>query len=397
MKILHTVEFYYPSIGGAQEVVRHLSEHMVKMGHDVTVATTKLPGRKKLTHNDVKIVEFDISGNHVRGIRGERQKYQEFLVNSSFDVVMNYAAQEWAADLFYDVIDNVKASKVLVPCGYSALYDPEYKKYFNKLPGILRKYDATVYMSRTYRDINFARKNRLKNIHIIPNGADEKIFDKSLSKKQKDQLKKEYGIKGLMIMTIANYTGEKGHDELLYVFKRLPITRATLVSAGSITPGIGCYDMFEAQAARINQSRKFAGKKVVMVDGSKREEVYNLLKCADIFVFLSNIEASPLVLFEAAAASVPFVASTAGNGVEIAQWTLAGLTVKSAQGANGRVVINLKHALWQLSRLAYNRRLRKRMGELGHKSWSKYYTWDKITRDYLKLYESLLKHKRNRK
>ena len=79
MKILHTVEFYYPSVGGAQEVVRQLSEHMVRMGHDVTVATTRLPARERLTHNGVKIVEFAISGNRVRGLEGGVDDYRGFL------------------------------------------------------------------------------------------------------------------------------------------------------------------------------------------------------------------------------------------------------------------------------------------------------------------------------
>src|SRR6266404_4503257 len=142
MNILHTVEFYYPSVGGAQEVVRQLSEHIAGLGHEVTVATTQLPEREKLTHNGVKIAEFAISGNRVRGIEGDVDEFHRFVTNGDFDVVMNYAAQQWASDLFFDVIDQVEAWKVFVPCGYSALFDPAYEQYFAEMPGILRKYDA---------------------------------------------------------------------------------------------------------------------------------------------------------------------------------------------------------------------------------------------------------------
>lgn len=38
MKILFCVEFYYPSMGGAQEVVRQLAERMAAYGHEVCVA-----------------------------------------------------------------------------------------------------------------------------------------------------------------------------------------------------------------------------------------------------------------------------------------------------------------------------------------------------------------------
>lgn len=396
MKILHCVESYYPSVSGAPEVVRHLSERLVKAGYDVTVATRKLQARKSLTHNGVKIVEFNIrpTSNRgmstVTGLAGDIKKYQDFLLNSKFDVIMTYAAQQWTTDLILPILDEIKAKKVIVPCGYSALYDPEYEQYFKDLPMYLRKFDASVYMSNSYRDINFARKHKLKNIHIIPNGADENEFSKLLSKAEKTQLKNKHGVKGLMIMTIANYTGEKGHQELLSVFKHLPIPRTTLISAGAATPGVGSYDMFKSQAELINTSRKFIGKRVVMVDGTKRSLVRELLKCADLFVFLSNIEASPLVLYESVAAGTPFVATAAGNSTEIAKWTGGGVIVKSFAQPNGRVRADLKDALLQITKLAYNRPRRQALGRNGRMSWQKNFTWQKLSNDYLDLYTGLV-------
>uniref|UniRef100_UPI00404774C9 hypothetical protein n=1 Tax=Algoriphagus sp. TaxID=1872435 RepID=UPI00404774C9 len=54
MKILHTFGFYFPSVGGAQEVVKQLSGRLAEHGHEVTVATTKLKNRKTLNMNGVK-------------------------------------------------------------------------------------------------------------------------------------------------------------------------------------------------------------------------------------------------------------------------------------------------------------------------------------------------------
>ena len=385
MKILHTVEFYYPSVGGAQEVVRHLSEQMVRMGHDVTVATTKLPARERLTHNGVRIAEFAISGNRVRGIEGDSGEYHRFLTSGAFDVVMNYAAQQWATDLAFDVIDQVDATKVLVPCGYSAFYDPAYERYFAELPDILRKYDATVYLGEEYRDIDFARRHGLGNIHVIPNGADEIEFNDPLTADEKMELRRKHGVDGVMIMTVANYTGEKGHAELLHVFKRLPL-RATLVSAGSTTPGIGCFDAFQDEAGRINGSRRLPAKRVVMVEGRDRPLVCDMLKCADLFVFLSNIEASPLVLFEAAAAGVPFIASDAGNSREIAKWTNGGVIVNSLPRPNGRVKANLLNALWKTTRLARDEERRRAMGAAAREAWQRRFTWERLASDYFELY-----------
>ncbi len=390
MNILHAVEFYYPSVGGAQEVVRHLSERMVKMGHDVTVATTKLPNRDFKEYNGVKIVEFDISGNKVNGFKGKDvQKYKDYLTKNKFDVVMNYAAQQWTADLFFEVIDKVKAKKVFVPCGYSALYDPSYEDYFNKLPQILKKYDATVYLAEKYRDIDFAKQHELKNINIIPNGADENEFTEPLEHYRKEFLRNKYGIGGFTIMTIGLY-GEKGHLDTLKVFKKLPISKGTFISVGHTRPLEHPYSEFAREAALVNNRRKFLGKRVVMVDGNEREDIRDLLKMTDVFVFLSNIECSPLVLFESAAAGVPFLATTAGNSEEIARWTGAGIIVKSNPSHNSRVIADQKDTLIKLTKLAHNRKLRQRLGAAGRKAWQERYTWDRLTKEYISLYESML-------
>jgi glycosyltransferase involved in cell wall biosynthesis len=397
MKILHAVESYYPSVSGAPEVVRHLSERMVKAGHDVTVACRKLPERKSLMHNGVKIVEFNIRPTSdqgmstVTGLAGDTKKYQDFLIEGDWDVVMTYAAQQWSTDLMLPILDKLKAKKVIVPCGYSGLFTPIYKQYFKDMPNYLRKFDASVYLSNNYRDINFARVHKIKNIHVIANGADENEFAKLPTAAQKQKLKDKYGIKGLMLMTIGNYTGEKGHRELLKVVKRLPLPKVTLVSAGTATPGIGSYDMFKQGAERIISSKKFAGKKVVMIDGTDRKAVRELLKCADIFVFLSNIEASPLVLFEANAAGVPFIATAAGNSAEISKWTGGGIIVKTRQLPNGRVVADTLDTVYKITFYGLNGIKRRALGRRGRASWQKKFTWQKLTEEYLELYGSLIK------
>lgn len=393
MKILHLVEFYYPSVGGAQEVVRHLSERMVRAGHDVTVATTKLPSRTSSEHNGVKIIEFDISGNEVNGIRGEREAYTSFLLQGKFDVIMSYAAQQWTADLLFTVLGRIKAKTVFVPCGYSALHDPAYADYFNRLPDILRKFDATIYLSDNYQDINFARQHKINNVHLIPNGADEAEYTQPLQPEEKTLIQNRFGLGGFVIMHVGNYTGEKGHRELLKMFRMLPVPKATLVTAGVFRRHDGCFDEFEAGAHGVNMSKKLLGKRVVMLDGADRRTVVEAMKAADLFVFPSNIECSPLVLYETAAAGVPFVATTAGNSLEIAKWTGGGIIVKSHPQPNGRVKADLADLLWQTTRLAYHHKLRQSFGSMGHKNWLEKYTWEKLTNRYLDLYKTMLKDK----
>ena len=111
MRILHAVEFYSPSTGGMQEVVRQLSERMAAIGHEVTVVTSKIADRKTQLLKNVRIKEFAITGNEAKGIKGEYDSYQKFLKEEKFDVVTFFAAQQWTFDAAIPILNKITAKK----------------------------------------------------------------------------------------------------------------------------------------------------------------------------------------------------------------------------------------------------------------------------------------------
>jgi len=389
MKILHTVEFYEPFKGGAQEVVRQLSERMDAMGHDVTVATTKLKERKSKVINGVKIEEFDITGNEVRGYMGDTESYKKFLLSNEFDIVMNYAAQQWATDLFFEVMDEVRANKVFVPCGFSGLYDPAYKEYFKKMPNILKKYDATVYLAEKYRDINFAKKHKVKNTIIIPNGAGADEFDGPLNSK----IRYKYGIKddSFLITTIGSHTGVKGHADAIKIFKKDKIKNSTLLIIGNMLND-GCGPSCSSKAKNFNRSitSKLKKQKIIVKDIVRKDTV-DLLKTSDLFLFPSNIEASPIVLFEACAAKTPFLVTDVGNSKEIIKWTSGGKLLPTYKDDEGYSHAKINESAAELQKIYNNPGLREQMATNGYKAWKSKYSWEKITEQYLKLYKRVSK------
>jgi glycosyltransferase involved in cell wall biosynthesis len=176
MKILFCVEFYHPSVGGAQEVVRQIANRMARKGHEVTVATTRLTSRTNFNVSGVKIVEFDVSGNLVGGLHGEIDQYQTFVLNGGFDAIFIYAAQQWTFDALLDVLPRIHARKVFVPCGFSGLYGESYREYFARLPRDLMEFDALVFHARNYRDTQYAKSHGLSKLYLVPNGASEEEF-----------------------------------------------------------------------------------------------------------------------------------------------------------------------------------------------------------------------------
>ena len=315
MKILHTVEFYEPHKGGAEQVIKQISERLVQSGHEVIVATTNHPDRNPGNINGVRVIGFDIEGNIVKGINqapGEVERYRN-LLRSDFDLILNYAAQNWTTDLALEELRIIKAKKVLVPCGYSGLHSKKYAGYFQELPSYLNYYDALVYMSKNYQDFKFGQENNLAEKAIyIPNGASESEFCQS---EEGVDFRRDFKIKTkYLAISVSNHYIKKGHRFIAKAFKSMSRKDTTLVIIGQkyVSNGVKKYihlflDYFRCKILSLFNSR------IKLISGDSREIVISAYKSADVFLFGSEIECAPLVTYEAFASHTPFVTRDVGN------------------------------------------------------------------------------------
>jgi len=394
------------------EVVRQLSERLTDFGHSVTVATSCHLSSECYYANGVKIMPFSISGNIVNGIKGEVKSYEKFLLESKFDVVVNFAAQQWATDIVFSLLPRIYGCKVFVPTGFSGLYCRRYKKYYNQMPDWMKCYNMNVFHSDRYRDIEFARKNSVTNTILIPNGAAAEEF-----------LKPPNDIRGrlninpdqFLILHVGTHTGYKGHKESLEIFSLADIENAVFLLVGN-TPEGGCYSKCRQMADELNSSKRFItkNKKIIIVSLDRAETVSAYL-AADLFLFPSNIECSPIVLFESMASRTPFLTSNVGNCSEIIEWS----------GGAGEILPSVKSSFWtsdgplflrmvdklrvmfgrvdyfnpvkvdvllsakQLEAIYRDKPRREKMSEAGFSSWETNYTWEKIALEYECLYKQL--------
>ena len=369
-------------------MVKQISERLAKRGHDVTIATTYLSERADSEINGVRIKEFKISGNAVSGFSGDVENYKRFLIDSKFDIVMNYAAQQWATDLMLPMLKNISAKKVLVPCGFSGLYLEKYRNYYEKMKTWMRQYDACVYLSNNYRDIDFARTFGIDNSVMIPNGAGQDEFA------EKPSLDIRYILKipkdHFLILHVGSHTGLKGHKEAIEIFKKVDIRDTSLLIIGNDF-GNGCGVMCHRAETfnRWNPLSKIMDKRIINRSLS-REETIAAYGTADLFLFPSNIECSPLVLFECMASETPFLTTDVGNAAEIIEWSGAGMLLPTTKDKNGYSKANVNRSAKLLADLYARPDRRKEMQSSGIKSWRKYFTWEIIIIKYEKLYENLL-------
>lgn len=427
MKILFCCEFYAPSVGGVQEVMRQLAELLVEKGHQVTVATSKLPNRNFTSLNGVQIKEFSVSGNLVRGIFGDEDQYRQYVIGGNFDVLMIKAAQQWTFDAIWPVLDKIKAPKVFIPCGFSGLMEPAYRDYFSKIPNVLRKFDHLIFYASDYRDINFTKQHGITNFSIIPNGASEKEFNDTVD--SSFRLRNGIAEDTFVFLTVGSLTGSKGHLELAHAFNNLVLkagTKAVLILNGNdclrlddsifslprkfisllrtygfyytirhtlksslrrvgvrVGKSVGILDIANA----INKKEK---KKKILVTNFPRQELIQAYMASDLFVFASNIEYSPLVLFESAAAGIPFLSVDVGNAEEIAKWTQSGEICPSEKDSKGYTRVSPIVLAEKMAEMMYDLPKLKEMGDRAKFNWSEHFTWKKIVIQYEQIFQNLL-------
>src|SRR5690242_3204089 len=211
MKILHTVQRYFPDVGGSEEVVRQVSEQLVRFGHEVIVATGATPARTSRMLNGVRIEEFQCTGNAVEGIRGEGERFRAFAGSCGADIMMNYAAQIWSTDLLFDMLPALRMKKVLVPCGYSRLHDARFAQYFSAMPAVLRSYDGVIYLSDNYIDAAFGREHGLANGVTIPNAASAAEFPFA-GPARRGAFRERRGLGNrCMVLNVSNHSTLKNH------------------------------------------------------------------------------------------------------------------------------------------------------------------------------------------
>lgn len=388
MKILHTVESYDPCTCGMQEVVKQISERLVMMGHSVTVATSKHPDRTNDTSNGVTIKDFEISGDYVHGIHGNTESYQNYLLNTDFDIITNFAAQQWATDIMLPLLQDIKAKKIFVPTGFSALHLPDYSGYFQMMKVWMNLYDMNVFLSDTYQDIEFARKFDVKNLIIIPNGASELEFNKE----ETIDIRKYLGISAdqFLILHVGSHTGAKGHTEAIEIFRWADLKGATFIIVGNVFSKKCYYSCKFKELAFLMNPMNHIRNQYFLVRSLSRDQTIALYKTSDLFLFPSNIECSPIVLFECMASKTPFLTTDVGNAAEIIQWSHAGELLPTIKDERGYSHAEIPGSARILENLYHDSERREKMADSGLKSWQEKFTWDVIAQQYYDLYATLL-------
>jgi glycosyltransferase involved in cell wall biosynthesis len=140
-----------------------------------------------------------------------------------------------------------------------------------------------------------------------------------------------------------------------------------------------------------HSSQRKDDRKHLLIRALPRAEIIAAYKQADVFFFPSNVECSPIVLFESAAAKLPFLTSDAGNAKEIIEWTNGGMLLPTEKDSHKRSTVKIMESVEILKEIYDDPGKRHAMGEAGFAAWQERFTWEKIAKDYEDLYDRLNK------
>jgi len=310
MRLLFCSEFFYPEIGGVEKHMNILSDYFNKK-YEVHIATTFNNLRTKEQISKYKIHQFDISGNFVKGYKGKINEYQNFLLNSNFDLILFYAAQQWTFDLSLEILENIKSKKIFLPCGLSKINNILYKPYFYLLKKKINNFDRIITFSKSYQDYIFCKNIYKKKINVIYNGADKTRnyrIENFINKKF--LLKKNY----ITLLSIGSLKFMKGSDLAINVLNKLSNKNTVLI--------IICqkiyYNLYYLYLKLlILKLHIFSKKKVIILENLNQKIKNRIFSRCHYFIHTSRLECSPLVMFEALSHNKIFFGKDVGNAKEI--------------------------------------------------------------------------------
>lgn len=329
MKIAHISPHYYPSIGGVEKVVKEICEGLVKLGHDVSVITTKrLQRNQKKIHlknyeiiNGVKVYRFSslLSLGHMSF---EPAALLHFVLNN-YDIVHMHSLRH-PHTIYLPLIKVVKES-VLVMQGHTHFENGKFKTFlYRNFDNILFK---TLYKKiNCFLALNFLEKNKLidlgvdnSRIHILYNPVNSNLFNKP----DCSIIDKNYELSGKRIILFLGQAHRGKRIDLILKAMQIILKEnkdVILIIAG---PDFGNYPRLKEYAKSLNVQNN-----ILFLGLISEEDKRLFLHRCDFLVLPSEYEAFGVVLAEAMAAGKPVIATKTPGPLEIVQHGYNGFLIE---------------------------------------------------------------------
>ena len=382
MKILEVIYRYPPAIAGSGKVAYELSKEFVKMGHDVTVATST-----SLNNNDTRGFStgrrFSLKSNNynkhreaIDGVKiyrfnplfqfwtfGFNPGLKRFIKENSkkFDIVHVHSYQSYEAYIVSKLCKKYVLNGNDIISHYPGFF-AFIKKMFDILMGrrILKKASGLVALTKE----NVVQYNEIfpcgEKIKVIPPG----IENYKKTKRQKD-LRSKLGNPKKIILFLGRIVEYKGCqfiiDALPEIIKEYPDTVAAFVGID------GGY------TNRLKQKAESMGLADKCFFSGAVDDIEPYLNIGDVFVFPSRGEGFGLAPVEAMSVGVPAVLADMG-GLKYVLKDIGGLPIDMNKDISTQISKNVLKI--------FNKELNLDQFKIAEEN-AKKYRWDEIAKKTL--------------
>ncbi|OGD20671.1 MAG: hypothetical protein A2W03_02820 [Candidatus Aminicenantes bacterium RBG_16_63_16] len=413
MRVLHCLHNYHPARGGAEWLMKNVSERLAAKGHDITVIASNalsvedyvLPGGGKRllpagqdNVNGVRVLRVPFSRRGVRvlnALRGvanrfglplgdrlrmlswgprSRRYYREALAVEA-DLIAACPLPTMNVGYARRAAAKKKIPLVIIPCFHTEdRFTFHNRLYFRWL----READAVITLTDWERDyLHRVAGVALENLHPIGVGID---IDEPDSAAGGPDARPAPGPE--TVMFIGQHGLHKGILHLLRAMEHVWTERegARLVIAGNPTahtPEIErkIRDLPPPQRARVE-----------LIKGFPEDEKRSLLGRADVFVSVSSMESFGIVFLEAWREKLAVIGCRRGGSSKIIDEFRDGLLVEFGRP---------RELAGAILELLENKDIRAGMGQAGHRKTLERYSWAKVLPLWETLYEDIVRRKRS--
>lgn len=365
MKVLQVAPYYYPTLGGVEEVVRQYSEGLAKRGHKVSVLTSTRSGKRTL--NGVEIESF-----RELPIKGVFSPFVPSLplrlLNLEADILHLHANKRFTTDSssFINLFKKVPM-----------VFNPHAGQFGSSFLGRIHNLtigrlsfaaDLVLAVSEFEKNLILSAGMRPKRIEVLFNGVNSLDF-----KKERKNVFENFDIGERKIILFVGRLGfNKDLPTLLRALKSVKESVLFLIG-----PDAGERANLDLLVKELNLEER-----VFILGALDREEVISAYQHSDIFCLPSINEAFGLVILESMASGLPVIASDLSATKEIIEDGKNGLLFKVGDFSDLADKVNI---------LLGDSKLRKRFSEEGKKTVEEKYEWEKIVGSLEKLYQEIQK------
>lgn len=365
-----------PMGGGAGNATRNIALELAKMGHLVTIVTSRYGGQPSFEkHDNLTILRV--------------RSYRKSIHDCGFAGAYSYLFFAYALLVKLRFVEKQKFDVVhyffglptgiisLMPFVYSKVpsvvslrgSDVPYYDIFNRkvhcLGLVLRPLSKLVWkrarhvvaLSRGLREIAL-RTSPHQVIDVIPNGIETEIF-KPLPTRKNGQ--------GLKLITVSRLINRKGIDHVLKALAELEDDSIELLIVG-LGP-------FEVELKRLTQQLGL-GERVQFYGYCPRDQLTMLYNKADVFILPSLAESFGLVFAEAMACGLPVIGGRT-SGVPELVVSENGILVEPG---------NIDEIKVAIEKMRDSRKVREEMGVVNRGKVVSQYSWTRIAMAYHKIY-----------